>query len=76
MQLLQPCSDRSAALQDTRDEGPASVHSDRERGRLCSSTTHAQLTKTLSDNAYFFQEFHLSPLDLGTPYSRPRFVLP
>lgn len=37
------------------------------------SDTHQKLVSVLNDNGYALQEFILTPLQLGIPYSRPRY---
>jgi tRNA (cytosine38-C5)-methyltransferase len=37
------------------------------------SATAQQLRTFLAQQGYAVQEFHLSPTQLGVPYSRPRF---
>jgi tRNA (cytosine38-C5)-methyltransferase len=37
------------------------------------SVTHSQLIDVLEDAGFISQEFILTPLQLGIPYSRPRY---
>ncbi len=37
------------------------------------SVTHSQLIDVLEDAGFIIQEFILTPLQLGIPYSRPRY---
>lgn len=37
------------------------------------SDTHAEMIDTLTKSDYVTQEFILSPLQFGVPYSRPRY---
>lgn len=40
---------------------------------LQTSNTHNKMVEVLTKTGYFIQEFILSPLQFGVPYSRPRY---